>query len=145
MAIDNVVYVYAPSIVAHTSRSRTLPLHVVGSCSKARHILSRVYQSFFLKQSIMVLIRLILSSLILFVSSTGLVRGSPVFESTFQDSATFDEHFDIAPSGPGDPLRRVLHHHGSKRDLHHELFHPRNELLLDVLLGSYLSHNTLNC
>jgi len=92
----------------------------------------------------MVLIRRNLLPLALFVLHPELVRSSPVIETTIQDSATLNKHFDIH-SGPGDPLRRVLHHHGNKRDLHHELFHPRNELLLDVLRGSYLSHNTLNC
>jgi hypothetical protein len=47
----------------------------------------------------------------------------------FRDSQTGHNHEDVAADI--DPLIRVHHHHIGKRDTHHELFEPRNEIVLD--------------
>jgi hypothetical protein len=65
------------------------------------------------------------------------VDGSPLdmadmpIQLNFQDKHDATDRTDQDAGAEIDPLIRIHHHHIGKRDTHHELFEPRNEIVLD--------------
>jgi hypothetical protein len=72
-----------------------------------------------------------------FISHFSLVAGDGV------DTGSFTDQFDVEQRDDGLPLRRIHHRYLYKRDLHHELFEPRSDLQLDVLLGKLVHANSI--
>lgn len=63
------------------------------------------------------------------------VIGSPTIPYGGLSDGSFEKGFEATYRDDGIPLRRRFHRHVYKRDGHNELFEPKNELVLDVLLG----------
>jgi hypothetical protein len=84
-----------------------------------------------------------LQALLSLVFIWAFAHGSPVVDDDTDISESFNDHFDVDLRDDGLPLRRVHHRYLYKRDLHHELFEPRSELQLDVLLGDYMMSDSM--
>jgi hypothetical protein len=62
---------------------------------------------------------------------------SPANNEVEEGGEYTDDGYRVASRDDGIPLRRVHHRHLYKKDGHHELFEPRGEMQLDVLMGMY--------
>jgi hypothetical protein len=62
---------------------------------------------------------------------------SPAQQGRDENNAYSDDDYLVASRDDGIRLRRVHHRHLYKKDGHHELFEPRAEMQLDVLMGMY--------
>jgi hypothetical protein len=81
---------------------------------------------------------LALNSMLVLAFFWAFAHGSPVLSDDADIPGSFNDQFNVDLRGDGLPLRRIHHRYLFKRDLHHELFEPRSELQLDVLLGTWL-------